>query len=175
MFIWEIVGKLIKQILLYGALVPAVLGIMYETGDYTVLILMALTIFVLLVIIVIYPVVIWPLQAKLRPLEDGDLKTLIMQEEAKTKMKINTIYIEEASRKTAHSNAFVAGVGANRRIVIYDNLIKLISSDELVAVINHELGHGYYQHALIGACVSIVHVAILFGLFALIYEHKQFL
>ena len=96
---------------------------MYETGDYTVLILMGATILALIVVLVIYPVVIWPLCANLKPMEDGELKDLIMKEEEKTKMKINTIFIEKASKKTAHSNAFVAGVGSNRRIVIYDNLI----------------------------------------------------
>ena len=50
-----------------------------------------------------------------------------------------------------------------------------MESEEIVAVINHELGHGAYHHAIIGAGFSIVHTAILFGLFALIYEHKKFL
>jgi STE24 endopeptidase len=51
-----------------------------------------------------------------------------------------------ASDKTIATNASVGGIGASKRIVIWDTSLAQESSDEILADFGHELGHYVLQH-----------------------------
>src|SRR2546430_12678810 len=56
------------------------------------------------------------------------------------------MFLEEASRKTNAINAYVTGLGASKRVVIWDTLIQKTSNEETLFVVGHELGHYVLGH-----------------------------
>ena len=54
----------------------------------------------------------------------------------------------DASRRTTKLNAYFTGFGKLKSIVLFDNLVNAMSTDEIVAVFAHELGHGLHKDVL---------------------------
>jgi STE24 endopeptidase len=52
----------------------------------------------------------------------------------------------DASRRTAHGNAYFTGLFGQKRIVLFDTLLDALASREVVAVLAHELGHFKLHH-----------------------------
>ncbi|HKY64606.1 MAG TPA: M48 family metallopeptidase [bacterium] len=102
----------------------------------------------------LFPVLFAPLFYKFSPLPEGELKSKLGELAAKVKFKMSGIFTIDGSRRSAHSNAFFAGVGRTRRIVLFDTLLKSLSSEEIVAVIAHEMGHNKRRHILKGLLLS---------------------
>ncbi|MCI7578019.1 MAG: M48 family metallopeptidase [Spirochaetia bacterium] len=123
----------------------------------------------------VYPVWIAPLFNKFVPLEDGELKTKIEDLFEKTGFKTSGIFTMDASKRSNHSNAYFTGLGKNKRIVLYDTLIKQLDTDEVVAVLAHELGHCKHHHITKRMCVMIpVVFAVLFALSLLIKNESLY-
>ena len=101
----------------------------------------------------IYPVLIAPIFNKFTPLEDGELKDRLLALLEKYGFKANGIFVMDASRRSSHSNAYFTGFGRNKRIVLYDTLIKQLTVDEIEAVLGHELGHFKKHHIIKRMCV----------------------
>lgn len=99
-----------------------------------------------LVMVVVYPMYIMPLFNKLEPLEAGDLKTRLFELANRTGFRAQTILVMDGSKRSGHSNAFFAGFGKFRRIVLYDTLIEQMEAEELEAVLAHEIGHYKLGH-----------------------------
>jgi len=74
---------------------------------------------------------------------------------------LKKIFVVDQSTRSSHSNAYFYGFGNNKRIVIFDTLMKHNTNDEIVAIIGHELGHWYYSHNLKNIFISFVRNAIL--------------
>lgn len=79
---------------------------------------------------------------KFTPLEDGELKDALMNLLDKYGYKIKAIEIMDASRRTTKLNAYFTGFGKMKTIVLYDNLVNAMTTEEICAVFAHELGHG---------------------------------
>ena len=69
------------------------------------------------------------------------------------------------SCRSTHANAFLAGVGRRRRIVLFDTLLATLGPEEVEAVLAHELGHVRHRHVagrlLAGGAVSLAGFALL--------------
>jgi len=53
----------------------------------------------------------------------------------------------DASKRTAHSNAYLFGFWKGMRVVLYDTLFKKgMTDEEVLAIIGHELGHWKLRH-----------------------------
>lgn len=50
------------------------------------------------------------------------------------------------SIRSACSNAYFYGMGKNKRIVLYDTLLKIMTKEEILAAIGHEFGHWKLRH-----------------------------
>jgi len=94
-----------------------------------------------LVMVVAYPMFIMPWFNKMEPLEPGDLKDRLFQLSERTGFKAQTILVMDGSKRSAHSNAFFAGFGKFRRIVLFDTLMEQMDPEELESVLAHEIGH----------------------------------
>lgn len=95
---------------------------------------------------IIYPKFIAPIFNKFSPLEEGELKSKIEVLLSKTGFVSDGLFVMDASKRSNHSNAYFTGFGKTKRIVLYDTLINQLSTDELVAVLGHELGHYKLKH-----------------------------
>src|SRR3712207_6632689 len=58
---------------------------------------------------------------------------------------VGEVYEMDASRRTTSANAYVAGLGRTKRVVLYDNLLEDFSREEVRNVIAHELAHVHYR------------------------------
>ena len=118
-----------------------------------------------LVMVVAYPMFIMPLFNKMEPLEEGTLRERLFGLADRTGFKAKTILVMDGSKRSGHSNAFFAGFGRFRRIVLFDTLIEQMSDEELEAVLAHELGH--YKKGHIPRMI-LLSALLTFGMFALL-------
>ena len=125
---------------------------------------------ILLVIIVIMPLVVDPLFNKFEPLakQHANLVASIekLTKHAGVPISPERMFLEEASKKTNAINAYVSGLGASKRVVIWDTLIQKTSNEETIFVVGHELGHYVLGHVvkdfLAGAAALLVALYLLF-------------
>ena len=110
------------------------------------------------------PTWIMPLFNKFTPLEEGELRTAIENYADKVDFPLKGIYVIDGSKRSAKSNAFFTGFGKNKRIALYDTLIENHTTDELVAVLAHEIGHYKKKHIVKNMIISTLHTGVLFGL-----------
>ncbi len=113
------------------------------------------------------PVVLAPLFYKFTPLAEGDLKQQLLELARKIRFKMSGIFTIDGSKRSSHSNAFFAGIGKTRRIVLFDTLVAGLTTPEIVSVIAHEMGHNKKRHIQKGLLLSALGTAL--GLFALAY------
>jgi STE24 endopeptidase len=112
-----------------------------------------------------YTSLILPLFNKLSPLPDGVLKTAIEAFAQKVTFPLDNIYVIDGSKRSSKANAFFSGIGKKKKIVLYDTLISRHTTEELVAVLAHEVGHFKKKHIVWGFVLSIAQV--FFTLFIL--------
>lgn len=116
-----------------------------------------------------YSVLIVPLFNKQTPLEEGELKTAIMKFGKKSGFNISKIFVIDGSKRSTKANAYFSGMGPKKRIVLYDTLINEMTTNEIVAVLAHEIGHYKHKHIYKSMFASIIETGItlfIFGLFA---------
>lgn len=118
-----------------------------------------------LVMVVVYPMFIMPWFNKMEPLAEGGLKDRLFALADRTGFKANTILVMDGSKRSGHSNAFFAGFGRFRRIVLFDTLIEQMGEEELEAVLAHEIGH--YKKGHIPKMIALSGV-LTFAMFALL-------
>lgn len=118
----------------------------------------------------IAPTWIMPLFNTFEPLEDGELRKAIESYADKVDFPLQGIYVMDGSKRSAKSNAFFTGFGKNKRIALFDTLIKNHTTEELVAVLAHEIGHFKKKHIVKNMGVSILHTAVMFGLLSVFLQ-----
>ena len=91
------------------------------------------------------PVVVDPLFNDFEPLPPGRVRTDVLQLAGEAGVDVGEVYSVDASRRTTGANAYVAGLGHTKRVVLYDNLLDGFTRDEIRLVVAHELGHVHYR------------------------------
>jgi Zn-dependent protease with chaperone function len=121
-------------------------------------------------LIVITPLVIDPLFNKFEPLSDkhADLVAAIekLTKHAGVPIPRDRMFLMVASQKTNAINAYVTGLGASKRVVIWDTTIQKMSNEEALFIVGHELGHYILGHVrqgfLVGAAGLLLALYLLF-------------
>ncbi|WP_299061037.1 M48 family metallopeptidase [uncultured Polaribacter sp.] len=103
-----------------------------------------------------YAKLIVPLFNKQSPLENGELKSAIEKYADKVGFTINNIFVIDGSKRSTKANAYFSGFGAQKRITLYDTLINDLETDEIVAVLAHEVGHYKRKHIIFNLVSSIL-------------------
>ncbi len=112
------------------------------------------------------PLLILPLFNKLLPLEEGELKDRLLRLAKSCGFGTRGIYIMDGSKRSSHSNAYFTGLGPFRRIVLFDTLLESLSSDEIEAVLAHEIGHfkkGHILKRLVFSCLGVFFALLMGG------------
>jgi STE24 endopeptidase len=121
----------------------------------------------------IVPTWIMPLFNKFTPLEDGVLKSAIMDYAHSVKFPLQGIFKMDGSKRSTKSNAFFTGFGKNKRIVLFDTLIEKHSTKELVSVLAHEIGHYKKKHIIKSMMISIMQMGVFFYLLSFFISRKD--
>ncbi|MGC8774097.1 MAG: M48 family metallopeptidase [Chlorobaculum sp.] len=119
------------------------------------------------------PTWIMPMFNKFEPLEDGELRKSIMDYAAEVRFPLTGIYVMDGSKRSAKGNAFFTGFGKNKRIALFDTLIKNHSTGELVAVLAHEIGHFKKKHILMSMVLSMLNLGVVFYLLSLFMNNRM--
>ena len=101
-----------------------------------------------LVLLLLYPTVIAPLFNKFEPLADLALKARVQALMQRCGFAAKGLFVMDGSKRSAHANAYFTGLGAAKRVVFFDTLLKRLSPGEVEAVLAHELGHFKHKHVL---------------------------
>jgi len=162
MFFMDEIKKIVLFVLLGGAFFA---GLIYfiENFQNWWLIGFAFTFSIVILINLLYPFFAQMFN-KFTPLEDVELKEAIEEMMAKVGFKSSGIYVMDASKRDTRLNAYFAGFGNTKRVVLFDTLLKKLDKDEILAVLGHELGH--FKHKDIFKNIAVVGV-MLFVLFAI--------
>ena len=111
--------------------------------------------------------VIAPMFNKFTPLDEGDLKTAIEEFANKVGFPIGRIDVMDGSKRSAHSNAYFSGFGKSRRIALFDTLLDKHSTEEIVSVVAHEIGHYKKKHIITGTILGVIETGIMLFIFNL--------
>ncbi|HCQ78628.1 MAG TPA: peptidase M48 [Verrucomicrobiales bacterium] len=110
------------------------------------------------------PSFLLPLFNKFTPLEDKELNEAIQSMAAKCEFPLTEISVMDGSRRSSKSNAFFTGFGKRKKIALFDTLIESQTTEELVGVLAHEIGHFKRKHIVQRLVISIIQTAIIFFL-----------
>lgn len=102
--------------------------------------------FVSTILATLFPILILPIFNKYTPVEDKELTEPLERILSEGGLKSSGFFMEDMSRQTKKENAFLAGLGRTRRVVLGDNLIGNMTAPEIVAIIAHEVGHYKHRH-----------------------------
>ena len=111
--------------------------------------------------------VIAPMFNKFTPLEEGELKVAIEDFANKVNFPIGRIDVMDGSKRSAHSNAYFSGFGKSRRIALFDTLLDKHSTEEIVSVVAHEIGHYKKKHVITGTVLGVIETGIMLFIFNL--------
>ncbi|MCU0429881.1 MAG: M48 family metallopeptidase [Cytophagaceae bacterium] len=127
----------------------------------------------LLLVNFLYTSVFLPLFNKLTPLEDGVLKTSILDYARKVNFPLSKVMVMDGSKRSSKANAFFSGFGKQKKIVLFDTLIQNHSVEELVAVLAHETGHFKKRHIWQNLAIGIIQTgAMLYLLSLMLYNYE---
>lgn len=117
-----------------------------------------------LLLVYLFPIAIAPLFNRFTPVE-ADLAARVKALAAEAGVNIDQVLVADASRRTTTENAYVAGLGATKRVVLDDTLLAGNDEGETMFVVAHELAHEAEGHVLKGVALSSV--GLLAGFLAL--------
>lgn len=166
-FVLDIVKSMLLTALIGGPLLAVIMWIYSVAGSgfwlYAWLVSSAFMIFMTM----FYTTLILPLFNKQTPLEDGELRTAIEAFSQKAGFKLDNVFVMDGSKRSTKANAFFSGLGTKKRIVLYDTLINDLKTDEIVAVLAHEVGHYKLKHTLWGTITGILQTGVILFIFGL--------
>ncbi|HYX05736.1 MAG TPA: M48 family metallopeptidase [Bacteroidales bacterium] len=118
-----------------------------------------------------YSSLIVPLFNKQTPLGEGELRTAIEEFSENAGFKLDNIYVMDGSKRSTKANAYFSGLGSKKRIVLFDTLINDLSTEEIVAVLAHEIGHYKKKHTLSGILLSIIQTGLTLYILSLLINN----
>jgi STE24 endopeptidase len=169
-FVFDKIKGWLLGALIGGGLLALVIFIYQKTQNmfwiYAWLVVAVFSIFMSM----FYSNLIVPLFNKQTPLEEGELRSSIENFAQKVGFKLDNIFVINGSKRSAKANAYFTGLGPKKRIVLYDTLINDMKTEELVAVLAHEIGHYKKNHIIQGLIISLIQTGIVLFIFSLLID-----
>ena len=157
-------GDKLKEYLI-GLIVYVLIGCLFiflhqKLGDWLILAFAAALIVIMFLIAFLFPV-FSKIFNKFTPLEDGELKDRLTELLVKNGYSVKEIKVMDASKRSTKMNAYFAGFGKMKTIVLYDTLKEAMTTDEICAVFAHEMGHGLHKDTLKGQITTFIQMFVL--------------
>jgi STE24 endopeptidase len=146
LFVTDLVKHTLVGLALGVPLLLAVLWLMERMGPWWWLYVWIVWTAFSLVLMMVYPAYILPLFNKFTPLAEGEVAERVARLLARTGFRSRGLFVMDGSKRSSHGNAFFAGLGAGKRIVLFDTLVSRLAPPEVEAVLAHELGHYKLHH-----------------------------
>lgn len=105
---------------------------------------------------------------KIEPMAEGELKSEIDALGERLGFEVKKIFVLDASKRSTKLNAYFSGLGKQKEVVLFDTLIEKMSTDEILAVLAHELGHATHKDTLKGLFRTLLLLLVYVGLLTFI-------
>lgn len=155
-FITDKIKSWLLMIILGGGILALIIWFYERTGPqfwiYAWMLVAAFSLFMTF----FYSTLIVPIFNKQTPLEEGALKTALENFAHEAGFNLDKIFVIDGSKRSTKANAYFTGFGSKKRIVLYDTLIQDLTTDEIVAVLAHEVGHYKRKHVIFNMVVSLL-------------------
>ncbi|MDR1809688.1 MAG: M48 family metallopeptidase [Prevotella sp.] len=172
-FWFDLLKGLLLSVLLGGGILAIIVWLAGNIGGLWWLYAWGVVTLFSIVMTFFYSDIIVPLFNTQKPLESGELRDAIEDFARKAGFGLKDIYVMDASKRSSKANAYFTGFGGKKRIVLYDTLLKDLSTEEVVAVLAHETGHYKKKHVVKNVAVSVLYtVAMLFILSRFLYSQS---
>lgn len=148
MFFTDLIKHSFVGLLLGAPILFAALWLMQGAGEYWWFYLWVVWTIFNIVMLAAYPTFIAPLFNKFTPLKDESLKARIESLLKKCGFKSQGLFVMDGSVRSSHGNAYFTGFGSSKRVVFFDTLLDRLNTEEIEAVLAHELGHFKHNHVL---------------------------
>lgn len=171
LFFMDKVKSWFLSLIIGGGVLAVILWFYERTGElfwvYTWLFIGLFTVFMTM----FYSTLIVPIFNKQTPLEEGELRKAIESFAKKVGFRINNVFVIDGSKRSTKANAYFSGFGAKKRIVLYDTLIDDLDTEEIVAVLAHEVGHYKKKHIIFNMVLSLGITGFTLYLFSLFIDN----
>jgi len=147
-WIWDEVKGFLVGLVLGGVVVELLYFTIRQWPQYWWLLAWALFMALFVILAQLAPVVLFPIFYKFEPLDNEELRRRLVVLSERAGTRVRGIYRWKLSEKSKKANAALTGLGATRRIILADTLLDNYTSDEIEAVLAHELGHHVHRHIL---------------------------
>ncbi|MFM9836536.1 MAG: M48 family metallopeptidase [Methylophilaceae bacterium] len=148
MFWTDLLKHSLVGIALGAPILFAALWLMQDAGQYWWFYLWLVWSVFNIVMLAVYPTFIAPLFNKFTPLADESLKSRIEALLIKCGFKSQGLFVMDGSARSSHGNAYFTGFGSSKRVVFFDTLLSRLNTEEIEAVLAHELGHFKHHHVI---------------------------
>ncbi len=159
---WDQIKSFIVGLVVIWLVAGLLLWIMDQFPGYWWLIAGLAMAGVSVILATLFPVVIFPIFNKYTPIEDKKLTKALADILAKGGLKSSGFFKEDSSRQTKKENAFLAGLGKTRRVVLADNLLEKMTVPEIESIIAHEVGHFRYKHLWLNIGLGTIEQLVIF-------------
>jgi len=147
-WIWDEFKGFLVGLVLGGVVVELLYFTIRQWPQYWWLLAWALFMVLFVVLAQLAPVVLFPIFYKFEPLDNEELRRRLVVLSERAGTRVRGVYRWKLSEKSKKANAALTGLGATRRIILADTLLDNYTSDEIEAVLAHELGHHVHRHIL---------------------------
>jgi STE24 endopeptidase len=172
-FIIDKLKSWLLTIILGGLIIGLIVWFYYQTTTFFwIYAWIAISVFSVFMAM-FYSNLIVPLFNKQKPLEDGELKDAVFQFSQKAGFKLDNIFVIDGSKRSTKANAYFSGLGAKKRIVLYDTLIKQMTTMQIVSVLAHEIGHYKLKHTLTSMILSIFQTGIVLYILSIFVGNQE--
>jgi STE24 endopeptidase len=120
-----------------------------------------------------YSRLIVPLFNKQTPLEAGALKSQIEKYARGVGFELKNIFVIDGSKRSTKANAYFSGFGREKRVTLYDTLLKDLEEEEIVAVLAHEVGHYKKHHIIFNLGASLLLTGLTLFVLSLFINNPQ--
>ena len=169
----DTIKSLLLSIILWGWILALIIWIYNLDADNFWLYAWWVVTFFSIFMMMFYSSLIVPLFNKQTPLEEWELRDAIENFAKKVWFKLDNIYVIDWSKRSSKANAYFSGFGPKKRIVLYDTLIKDLTTEELVAVLAHEIGHYKKKHTLQMLAFSIIQTGLMLFILGLALKYPE--
>jgi STE24 endopeptidase len=147
-WLWDEAKGFLVGLVLGGIVVELLYFILREYPEHWWLLAWAVFMGLFVLLAQLAPVILFPIFYKFEPLDNDDLKLRLVRLGERAGTRVRDVYKWNLSEKSKKANAALTGLGSTRRIILADTLLDNFSTDEIEAVLAHELGHHVHRHIL---------------------------
>ncbi|WP_028872233.1 M48 family metallopeptidase [Psychroserpens burtonensis] len=154
-FVLDKIKGLIMMAVLGGLILALIIWFYQQTQELFWLYTWGIVTLFTVLMNLFYSKLIVPLFNKQTPLEDGTLRDKISTYASSVGFNLDKIFIIDGSKRSTKANAYFSGFGSEKRVTLYDTLVKDLDEEEIVAVLAHEVGHYKKKHIVFNLLASI--------------------